>query len=465
METLVPVHVGLFGHIDHGKTELARALSEKVSTAGLDSHPQSKSRGITIDLGFSMFVLDKYLVTLVDAPGHADLIRSVVSGTNIIDAAILTVAADEGPMVQTGEHIVVLQSMGVDKVIVAITKVDLVDSDVLAKVIERTKSVLKGSGLSTSYFIPISAATGQGIEQLKEALTAILKPPQRDDGGSLLMPIDHAFPIKGHGTIVTGTILRGLASVGDTIQVMPQGTRAKVRSIQTFGDERKTARAGDRVGINIPDLDDKEISRGDCVCAPDSMTNTDGIVARIRVNPLYRGRVTSRMVLSVTVGMSNITSEVIPFETENDARIIVSEVRTDEFDAAILFQRRIGTELGFRLLLMRTDLPPTTMRIVGAGEVTEIPTELRLFKKKVRVGSVSRIRNADVLVEGLASKKEIADSLKGVSIKTRNGVKGVVEQPFGTRGVVSATFDKPVEDGEDVIYERLGKEEVYRFGQ
>ncbi|MHA1484795.1 MAG: hypothetical protein ACTSPR_05720, partial [Candidatus Thorarchaeota archaeon] len=105
------------------------------------------------------------------------------------------------------------------------------------------------------------------------------------------------------------------------------------------------------------------------------------------------------------------------------------------------------------------------MRIVGAGEVTEIPTELRLLKKKVRIGSVSRIRDADVLVEGLASKKEIADSLKGVSIKTRKGVKGVVDQPFGTRGVVSATFDKPVEDGEDIIYERLGKEEVYRFGQ
>jgi selenocysteine-specific elongation factor len=465
MEQLIPVHVGLLGHIDHGKTELARALSEKVSTAGLDSHPQAKSRGITIDLGFSMFVLNKYLVTLVDAPGHADLITSVVSGTNIIDAAILTVAANEGPMVQTGEHIVVLQSMGIDTVVVAITKVDLVDNEVLAKVTERIKRVLSDSGVSTSYFIPISATTGQGIEQLKDALAAILEPRQRDVEGSLLMPIDHAFPIKGHGTIVTGTILRGQVSVGDTIQVMPQGTMAKIRSIQTFGDERRTAKAGDRVGANIPDLDDKNISRGNYVCAPDSMTKTTGVIARIHTNPLYRGRVTSRMVLNATVGMPNITSEIIPFKTDNDARIVVSDIADDEFDAAILFKRRIGTELGFRLLLMRTDLPPTNMRIIGAGEVTEIPTEIRLFKKKVRVGRVSRIRAADVLVEGLASKKEIADSLKGVSIKTRNGVKGVIKQPFGTRGVVSATFDNPVEEGEDVIYERLGKEEVYRFGQ
>ena len=465
MEQLIPVHVGLLGHIDHGKTELARALSERVSTAGLDSHPQAKSRGITIDLGFSMFVLDKYLVTLVDAPGHADLIRSVVSGTNIIDAAILTVAANEGPMVQTGEHIVVLQSMGISTVIVAITKVDLVDAEVLAKVIERTKSVLSDSGVLTDYFIPISATTGQGIEQIKDALAAILEPRKRDVEGSLLMPIDHAFPIKGHGTVVTGTILRGQVSVEDTIQVMPQGLLAKIRSLQTYGDERRNAKAGDRVGANIPDLDDKMISRGDYVCAPDSMTKTTGVIARIRVNPLYRGKVTSRMVLNATVGMPNTISEIIPFETENDIRIAVSDVETDEFDAAILFKRRIGIELGLRLLLMRTDLPPTTMRIIGAGEVMEIPAEIRLFKKKVRVGRVSRIREADVLVEGLAFRKEIADSLKGVSIKTRNGVKGVVEQPFGTRGVVSATFDSPVEEDEDVIYARLGKEEVYRFGQ
>ncbi len=465
MEQLIPVHVGLLGHIDHGKTELARALSEKVSTAGLDGHPQAKSRGITIDLGFSMFVLDKYLVTLVDAPGHADLIRSVVSGTNIIDAAILTVAANEGPMVQTGEHIVVLQSMGIDTVIVAITKVYLVDSEVLAKVIERTKSVLSDSGVSTDYFIPISATAGLGIEQLKDALAAILEPRQRDVKGSLLMPIDHAFPIKGRGTVVTGTILRGQVSVGDTIQVMPQGSMAKIRSLQTYGDERRTAKAGDRVGANIPDLDDKMISRGDYVCTPDSMVKTTGVIARIRVNPLYRGRVTGRMILNATVGMPNVISEIIPFETENDIRIVVSDIGNDEFDAAILFKRTIGTELGLRLLLMRTDLPPTTMRIIGAGEITEIPTEIRLFKKRVRIGRVSRIREADVLVEGLASKKEIADSLKGVSIRTRNGVKGVIKQPFGTRGVVSATFDNPVEEGEDVIYARLGKEEVYRFGQ
>ncbi|MHA2188062.1 MAG: GTP-binding protein, partial [Candidatus Thorarchaeota archaeon] len=138
MDKLTSVHVGLMGHIDHGKTELARALSEKISTAGLDKHPQSKERGITIDLGFTMFSLNDYLVTLVDAPGHADLIRSVVASSSIIDAAIIAVAADEGPKIQTGEHLVVLKSMGIESIVVAITKMDLVKQKKPSIVEEKT---------------------------------------------------------------------------------------------------------------------------------------------------------------------------------------------------------------------------------------------------------------------------------------------------------------------------------------
>ncbi|MHA2351619.1 MAG: GTP-binding protein, partial [Candidatus Thorarchaeota archaeon] len=163
MDNLVPVHVGLMGHIDHGKTALAKAISEKVSTAGLDKHPQAQQRGITIDLGFTMFVLDKFLVTLVDAPGHADLIRSVVAGSNIIDAAILVVAADEGPMIQTGEHLVVLQSMGVERILVALTKTDLVTPAKLTTVEEKIRTILADTSFTDAEFVRISALTGEGL--------------------------------------------------------------------------------------------------------------------------------------------------------------------------------------------------------------------------------------------------------------------------------------------------------------
>jgi selenocysteine-specific elongation factor len=202
MTNLVPVHVGLMGHIDHGKTALAKSLSEHVSTAGLDKHPQAKARGITIDLGFSMFRLGPYLVTLVDAPGHADLIRSVVASANIIDAAILVVAADEGPKVQTGEHILVLQSMGVSRLVVAITKTDLVDATQLDRVEARMRTVIGESAFERVEFARVSAMTGEGIDRLKEQLLAVVEPSARDVSGPLLIPLDHAFLVKGHGTVV-----------------------------------------------------------------------------------------------------------------------------------------------------------------------------------------------------------------------------------------------------------------------
>ncbi|MHA2352993.1 MAG: selenocysteine-specific translation elongation factor, partial [Candidatus Thorarchaeota archaeon] len=286
MDNLVPVHVGLMGHIDHGKTALASALSEKVSTAGLDKHPQAQRRGITIDLGFTMFVLDKYLVTLVDAPGHADLIRSVVAGSNIIDAAILVVAADEGPMIQTGEHLVVLQSMGVERILVVVTKTDLVTPGKLDIVEDKVKSILTDTPFFDAEFVRVSALKNNGIDELRAALLQILTPRGRDSENPLSIPIDHAFPVKGHGTVVTGTIQRGHIRLGDTVEIAPLGKTSKIRSIQTFGEEREMASAGDRVGVNVPEIDDTEITRGDYLCAPGSMIRATSFIAQLKVNPL-----------------------------------------------------------------------------------------------------------------------------------------------------------------------------------
>ena len=277
MDRLVPVHVGLMGHIDHGKTALAKVLSEKVSTAGLDKHPQAKKRGITIDLGFTMFELDKFLVTLVDAPGHADLIRSVVAGSNIIDAAILVVAADEGPMIQTGEHLVVLQSMGVENILVALTKTDLVKPNQLSNIEKQMQTILTDTSYTNVEIVQVSSLKGEGIDELRTALHRILHPRERNSEGHLSIPIDHAFPVKGHGTVVTGTVQRGIAKLGDTVELAPLGKVSRVRSIQTFGEEREQASAGDRVGINVPDIDDTEVTRGDYLCTPGSMTRATSL--------------------------------------------------------------------------------------------------------------------------------------------------------------------------------------------
>ncbi|TFG33231.1 selenocysteine-specific translation elongation factor [Candidatus Thorarchaeota archaeon] len=463
MDKLVPVHIGLMGHIDHGKTALARAISEQVSTAGLDKHPQAQERGITIDLGFTMFVLEKYLVTLVDAPGHADLIRSVVAGANIIDGAILTVAADEGPKIQTGEHLVVLRSLDINSVVIAITKSDLVKDKRLAEVKGMMKKIVRDAGFERVEYVTVSAQKGEGIDDLRSAILNVIVPRTRIVEGPVLMPIDHAFSVKGHGTVVTGTILRGHLSVNDVVECSPSGLTSKVRSIQTFSTNRLEASAGDRVGINVPEIDHTQITRGDYIASPKSIPIADAMVVHAQTNILYQGRITQRMVISAAIGMPMVTAQVIPFEVRNGVRVVLDDFKAGAFDAVLLFQRPIAVDEGARVLLIRTDLSPSEMRIIGSGSVSEILGKVILNKRKIRKGKVQRIRDADVLVEGLASAKSVAESIVGLHVTAAGGAVGIIRAPFGTRGVVSIEFDKDVMQDEIIQYERLVEEE-YRFG-
>lgn len=464
MQNLIPVHVGLVGHIDHGKTELAKCLSEKVFTAGLDKHPQSRKRGITIDLGFSMFSSDKYLVTLVDAPGHADLIRSVVAGASIIDAAILTVAADEGVQIQTIEHATVLKAMAIDKLLVAITKTDLVENEQVQQVSREVEGIAKRLKLEPVDYIPVSAETGAGIQKLREILVDSLTSPNRENEGPLRIPIDHAFPVTGHGTVLTGTILRGSLSTGDAVQLVPGGSRATVRTIQTFGQERESATAGDRVGVNAPAFDHNRIERGNYLCTPDSMKTAESLLIGVELNPGYEGRITARMVVNATIGMSSVTAEIVPFREMNGRRITIEEPQERVFEAALLLKEKVPAEIGNRVLLMRTDMPVTSMRIVGCGIIGDLMNVVTLHHVRTRNGEISRIRDEDVLIEGLARSKQKAQSLKGQTVRTENGAKGRILEAFGTRGVVIVTFEDEVELKEEVVLEDYTEEE-YRFGR
>jgi selenocysteine-specific elongation factor len=463
MDSLIPVHVGLLGHIDHGKTALARALSEHVSTAGLDKHPQAQQRGITIDLGFTMFVLDKYLVTLVDAPGHADLIRSVIAGANIIDSAILTVAADEGPKVQTGEHLVVLSSLGIDSLVIAVTKIDSANELQITQTETRMKKIVEETRFKNVEFVRVSAQKGVGIEKLREALLRVLVPRVRDVDSSFLMPIDHAFPIKGHGTVATGTILRGRVKEEDLVEIAPLGLSSRVRSIQTFSQNRTEASAGHRVGINVPEVDYSLITRGNYLCSPKSVPSSDCLLVRISANPIYRGRITKNMILSVALGMPVATAQIIPYQQEGAHQVVMDSVEMAEFDAALVLQQPVAVDRHAKILLLRTDLPPTQMRIVGSGTITRVPERILLHRRKIRLGRVQRVRDEDLLVEGLASSKKAAELLLGLSVRTISGVEGIIKAPFGTRGVVSVKFDAQVEENAEVVYERFVEEE-YSFG-
>ncbi len=450
----VPVHVGLFGHIDHGKTAIAARLTEKASTAALDKHPEEKKRGITIDLGFSAFDLDGYRVTLVDAPGHADLIRTVVAGAEIIDAAILVVAADEGPNVQTGEHLVVLNHLGVDRGVVALNKIDLVDEETVERRKEEVKAILKGTKLENAPVVPVSAKTGEGIEELKDALADVLEPPERDVDSPFRMPIDHAFNIKGVGTVVTGTVLTGEVKVGDTLKVYPAGTEVEIKSIQSFGEDKDSAKAGDRVGIALKGVKAEDIERGYQLAEDGSLNVTKYLNISFKMDPLFKHVIKPKMVVHINVGMRSVTGRVIPHE---DLMLKNTVKPGESCELYVELNEPVAVRKKDKVIVMRMDLPPTTLRIAGSGEIIDIGRISEFKRKTIREGMVTRpdhMGKGLAVVDGLAFDKESASRIIGEEVKTERGIKGKIVDTHGTRGAVLVDFEEDVKPGEKVIMTR-----------
>ncbi|MHA1379387.1 MAG: selenocysteine-specific translation elongation factor [Candidatus Helarchaeota archaeon] len=441
------INVALLGHIDHGKTKLAEKLSETISTAGLDKHPEEQERGISIDIGFTAFRLNEYLVALVDAPGHADLIRNVVAASSISDAAILVIAADEGPMIQTGEHIVILDSLGIHNVLVALNKIDLVKNDEIKEKIDEIRNLLKETSFPNAPIIPISAKTGKGIVELKNNLYSILSPPRRQIDGKFKMPIDHAFPIKGTGTIITGTILRGKISIGDKIEIIPLKIKVKIKGIQIFKKIVQMAEAGDRVGLAIPGVDHHKISRGYYASAINSLQTTKEIIIKGKVNPLFKKTIKSGMRVHLTIGMPTVSAFIYPFKIENSKRVLIDKISANQdFYAYLKLDKMVPIEKGDIILVSRLELPPTTLRIVGNGIVEDPnPQELEFYKFSTRKGTLRYVTDQNGLiqryvVDGLAQSKIGAEKILKKEILTENGELGRIVSTFGTKGAVTAEF-------------------------
>jgi selenocysteine-specific elongation factor len=452
LEKLTPVHVGLFGHVDHGKTELARALSEKVSTGGLDRYPEAKRRQMTIDIGFTAFTLDNYLVTLVDMPGHADLIRTAVGGASIIDAAILVVSAKQGPQIQTGEHLILLESLEIGRVVIALTNVDLVDDTRLEVVRESVREILSDSPYRNAPIAAVSSVTSFGIPEFKRILLSQLSPPRRDLNGNFKMTIDHAFPIKGTGTVITGTILRGRVRVNDDIEISPINLRSRVKSIQTFKESRETAQAGDRVGIGLQRADYRSIYRGCYASSPRSLKPVNHIITEAKVNRFFRHSIIPGLAMHVTIGMSSVQAKVFPYRIETNEKLITAVEQSEEFTSYIKLSAPIVAEKGDRILFSLLSLPPTSLRIAAGGTVLESPSappSLKVIKEMI--GTVDRvIQKGRVVIEGLARSRIGAQRLIGEAISTEGNAKGILSSTFGGKGLILADFDQIPREGETV---------------
>jgi selenocysteine-specific elongation factor len=265
----MPVIMGTAGHIDHGKTTLIKALT------GIDCDrlAEEKKRGITIELGFAFMDLPGgSRLGVIDVPGHERFVKNMVAGAAGIDFVTLVIAADEGVMPQTREHLDICTLLGVTTGVVALTKVDMVDADWLAMVTEDVRAALAGTFLADAPIFPVSSHTGQGLPELRAALAALAEgfaPRRRSDLARL--PIDRVFTLRGYGTVVTGTLIAGTFRLGDDVRLYPSEKRSKIRSLQSHGETVDASPAGRRTAVNLTSLEVEDIERGEVLALPGTL--------------------------------------------------------------------------------------------------------------------------------------------------------------------------------------------------
>ena len=281
-----PFILGTAGHIDHGKTSLVRAMTG----VDCDRLEEEKRRGITIELGFAPLTLaGGKTVSIIDVPGHERFIRQMAAGASGMDAAMLVIAATEGVMPQTKEHLDILNLLGVRCGLVALTKKDLVDEETLEIATAEVAELIQGSCLSDAAIIPVSAISGEGVPRiLAEIESLIQKNPSRKGFGAFFLPIDRVFSKKGFGSVVTGTASQGTITEGDEVEIMPSRAVGRVRSLQTHGTKAASVQSGQRVAINLSGVSQEDMERGDAVCAKGAFIPTGCISAHLDVLPSSR---------------------------------------------------------------------------------------------------------------------------------------------------------------------------------
>jgi selenocysteine-specific elongation factor len=305
----MPHIIGTAGHIDHGKTALIRALTGQET----DRLKEEKERGISIDLGFAYLDLSNgERVGIVDVPGHERFIRNMLAGAHGIDLVLLVVAADDGVMPQTEEHLDIVHLLGAAHGVVAMTKADLVDQARLAAVREEIEILLAGTALGNAPIVAVSSLTGFGLDALRQAIESQLAGYVRAAStGYFRLPVDRAFIMHGHGVVVTGTAIGGTIRAGDTVRLLPSGEETRVRTVQVHGREVAEATHGQRVALNLAGVERAEVKRGDVVCDPRLDRVTDRLDAWVEIRPAAGRPVESHEVVRLYAGTAEALGKLV----------------------------------------------------------------------------------------------------------------------------------------------------------
>jgi selenocysteine-specific elongation factor len=368
--------VGTAGHVDHGKSTLLTALT------GIDPDRlrEERERGMTIDLGFAWVKLPGGAdVGFVDVPGHQDFIRNMLAGIGSIDAVLLVVAADEGVMPQTREHLAILGLLGIERGVIALTKRDLVDDEWAALAVTDVRAALRGTALADAPLVEVSSTQRRGLDELLLALERVLgETPARRDVGRPRLPVDRSFTMAGFGTVVTGTLLDGSLAVGDEVAVLPGDTRGRIRGLQTHRRSLDIARPGSRVAANVSGVDKEAVSRGMVLARPGSLATTTLTAVRLTLLPSASGALEHDEEVKVHVGTAETMARAALLE---GAAIAPGETAW----AQLRFATPIAVAVGDRLVIRR----PSPSETIGGGALADLATA-RLRRRAETVAALER---------------------------------------------------------------------------
>ena len=496
-------NIGVLGHVDSGKTSLVRAISTVASTACFDKSPESKERGITLDLGFSSLVCqqaptkvtdagyDKLQLTLVDCPGHASLIRTIIGGAQIIDMMLLVIDVTKGIQTQTAECLVIGEII-CTKMMVIINKVDLLEESKRDQMVEKMMKKLKITFQKTKFkeieMIAVSARPGgpdsnsepMGMTQLVDKLLdQVYIPDRRGASSAAVFSVDHCFSVKGSGTVMTGTMLQGTVKVGDMLEIPVIKTEKKVKSIQMFRVGVNKIEQGDRAGVCLTQFDPSLVERG-VVCTPGAIPLVPAVLASIDRISFFKGDISSKSKFHISVGHETVMGKLRLFSSDDNSDTV-------DFTKEYLYQESLDSDrnmnqkyfalLEFEKMVpllpdciligsrLDTDININMCRLAFHGKVLWYPqdkdnylktelSKLKVYKNKSKSGIVERASNEqEVIVKDLFKKETNVDLFRGLTAEFSTGETGTIEGSFGQSGKIKVR-----------VMEGLKKETLARVG-
>ncbi|KFM82139.1 Selenocysteine-specific elongation factor, partial [Stegodyphus mimosarum] len=495
------INVGVLGHIDSGKTSLSKALSTVSSTASFDKHPQSQERGITLDLGFSSFSVeipdhikvsnneyDILQFTLVDCPGHASLIRTIIGGAQIIDLIMLVVDVTKGMQTQTAECLI-LGEITCNRLIVVLNKIDLLPVDkkdvLIQKMSKKILKTLEKTKFANSTVVPVAAKSSAentnasvGINTLIDCLKDHAFVPRRSADGPFVFAVDHCFAIKGQGTVMTGTVIQGSVSISDTVEIPVAKITRKVKSIQMFKMPVTKAKQGDRVGICVTQFDPKVLERG-AICTPGYMETIDKAITSVHKIPYFKGKFLSNTKFHISIMHDTVIAKCSFFvhlnKNQNGCAVTdmfdydvyykhVEEI-TSEYDIAAKQEMKTDERLMVFALLhfekpvilckdsiyiaskLETDIHANVCRLAFHGKILSVEcnkqdnsilSQLKVLKEKTKEGVVDRMVNEyQIIVRDLFKKETNIQIFQNLKVVLSSGEVGIIEGSFGQKGKVN----------------------------